>query len=221
MSTTKNDEAKFEEPVQDNGVDVEPVDLDVLKKESVEPTKKSRKTAGAKPSDKEFKELQEKLEIITKERDTFYADYETAQGQLKDAKEEALRHMAELENFKRRKSQEVDNFKKFAAENVIKEFLPVCDNFSLAAQHANNSDQSVEEVVKGFLLIQQQLDTALSKLDVVTIETEGKVFDPNFHQAISQQEKEGVEANTIIQEVQRGYTLNGKVIRPSMVIVAS
>ena len=221
MSTTKNDEAKFEEPVQDNGVDVEPVDLDVLKKESVEPTKKSRKTAGAKPSDKEFKELQEKLEIITKERDTFYADYETAQAQLKDAKEEALRHMAELENFKRRKNQEVDNFKKFAAENVIKEFLPVCDNFSLAAQHANNSDQSVEEVVKGFLLIQQQLDTALSKLDVVTIETEGKVFDPNFHQAISQQEKEGVEANTIIQEVQRGYTLNGKVIRPSMVIVAS
>ncbi|MAQ65047.1 nucleotide exchange factor GrpE [bacterium] len=220
MSVTQENNDLKEESVQNDSVDVEPVDLDALKQKS---TKKPKKNAKKNSSNfnKEVIQLQEQLEAVIKERDDLAAQSQADQDAAKAGKEEALRYMAELENFKRRKNQEVDNFKKFAAENVVKEFLPVCDNFALATSHANSSDQSSEEVIKGFILIQQQLDSALAKLDVVSIETKDKSFDPNFHQAISQQAQEGVEPNMIVQEVQKGYILNGKVIRPSMVIVST
>ena len=220
MSVTQENNDLKEESVQNDSVDVEPVDLDALKQKSTKKPKKNAKKNSSN-SNKEVIQLQEQLETVIKERDDLAAQSQVDQDAAQAGKEEALRYMAELENFKRRKNQEVDNFKKFAAENVVKEFLPVCDNFSLATSHANSSDQSSEEVIKGFILIQQQLDSALAKLDVVPIETKDKPFDPNFHQAISQQAQEGVEPNMIVQEVQKGYLLNGKVIRPSMVIVST
>ncbi|MBA95371.1 MAG: nucleotide exchange factor GrpE [Rickettsiales bacterium] len=219
MSVTQENNDLKEESVQNDSVDVEPVDLDALKQKSTKKPKKNAKKNSSN-SNKEVIQLQEQLETVIKERDDLAAQSQVDQDAAQAGKEEALRYMAELENFKRRKNQEVDNFKKFAAENVVKEFLPVCDNFSLATSHANSSDQSSEEVIKGFILIQQQLDSVLAKLDVVPIETKDKPFDPNFHQAISQQAQEGVEPNMIVQEVQKGYLLNGKVIRPSMVIVS-
>ena len=220
MSVTQENNDLKEESAQNDSVDVEPVDLDALKQKSTKKPKKNAKKNSSN-SNKEVIQLQEQLETVIKERDDLAAQSQVDQDAAQAGKEEALRYMAELENFKRRKNQEVDNFKKFAAENVVKEFLPVCDNFSLATSHANSSDQSSEEVIKGFILIQQQLDSALAKLDVVPIETKDKPFDPNFHQAISQQAQEGVEPNMIVQEVQKGYLLNGKVIRPSMVIVST
>ncbi len=220
MSATQENNDLKEKSTQNEAVDVEPVDLDALKQKTTKKPKKNIKKNSIN-SNKELVQLQEQLESVIKERDLLAAQSQADQEAAKAGKEEALRHMAELENFKRRKNQEVDNFKKFAAENVVKEFLPVCDNFSLATSHANSSDQSPEEVIKGFVLIQQQLDSALAKLDVVSIETKDKSFDPNFHQAISQQAQEGVDPGMIIQEVQKGYLLNGKVIRPSMVIVST
>ncbi len=220
MTPTQENNDLKQEIIQDESVDVKPVDLDALKQKSTKKPKKSSKKNGAN-SNKELIQLQEQLAAVTKERDALVSQSQADQEAAKAGKEEALRHMAELENFKRRKNQEVDTFKKFAAENVIKEFLPVCDNFLLASSHASSTDQSPEEVIKGFILIQQQLDSALTKLDVVPIETKDKSFDPNFHQAISQQAQEGVEPDMIVQEVQKGYLLNGKVIRPAMVIVST
>ena len=155
MSVTQENNDLKEESVQNDSVDVEPVDLDALKQKSTKRPKKNTKKKSSN-SNKEVIQLQEQLEIVIKERDHLAAQSQADQEAAKAGKEEALRHMAELENFKRRKNQEVDNFKKFAAENVVKEFLPVCDNFSLATSHANSSEQSPEEVIKGFVLIQQQ-----------------------------------------------------------------
>ncbi len=220
MTATQKNNDITQETTQDESVDVEPVDLDALKQKSTKKPKKNAKQNRSN-SNQEVSQLQEQLDRVINERDALVAQSQADQDAAQAGKEEALRYMAELENFKRRKNQEVDTFKKFAAENVVKEFLPVCDNFALASSHAKSSDQSPEDVIKGFMLIQQQLDSALAKLDVVSIETKDKPFDPNFHQAISQQSQEGVDPNMIVQEVQKGYLLNGKVIRPSMVIVST
>tara|TARA_Y100000591_G_C21696650_1_gene626070 strand:+ start:80 stop:745 length:666 start_codon:yes stop_codon:yes gene_type:complete len=221
MTTTKEPN-NIENTFQDDSVELKNVDLDALKKTAEKKPKKNvKQNKNDAKSDEESNKLQDQITSLQAELEDLSKQFQLAQESEKVAKEESLRNMAELENFKRRKNQEVDNFKKFASENVIKEFLPICDNFLLAASHANSSDQSSEEVIKGFMLIQQQLDSALAKLDVIPIETKDKPFDPNFHQAISQQSQEGLEPNMILQEVQKGYLLNGKVIRPSMVIVST
>lgn len=136
-------------------------------------------------------------------------------------KQTALRALAELENFKKRKQQEVDTFKKFAAENVILELLPVLDSFDLACEHANTSaDKATRDVVNGFELIQKQFHSALEKVGVTAIEALNQPFNPEYHQAIAQEESKGVDADIIIKEMQRGYRLHDRVIRPSMVVVS-
>jgi len=170
------------------------------------------KTASKKPS-KEVTKLTKKIEALEAQ----LADNEP---QLNAYKEESLRHMAELENFRRRKQQEVDTFKKYAAESVITAFLPVLDNFLLATEHAEKHDQDSEEIIKGFVLIKKQLDSVLEKLNVTVIDALDQPFDPNLHQAISQEAKKGVKPDTVIQEMQKGYKLFDRVIRPAMVVVS-
>ena len=185
------------------------------KAESKSAAKKQKK--GPKKSIKDFElqvtELTEQLKILNEAQQGLKDDAE-------NSKEEALRNLAELENFKRRKQQEVDTFKKYAAESVIAEFLPVVDNFLIACEHAKNDDQDKTEIVKGFVMIQQLLTTTLEKLNVTAIDALDQPFDPNIHQAISQEEKEGVKADIVIKEMQKGYKLHDRVIRPSMVVVS-
>ncbi len=139
---------------------------------------------------------------------------------VKSAKEESLRSMAELENFKKRKNNEVDSFKKFAKEEAVREFLPILDNFSIACEHANKEDQNQTETIKGFVMISKQIESVLEKLDVKVIDAANQPFDPNFHQAIGQEKQDDVESNVVIKEVQKGFLLHDRVIRPAMVIVS-
>jgi len=133
-------------------------------------------------------------------------------------KDKALRAMAELENFKRRKVQEVDQFKRFAKEQTVLDLLPVLDSFDRACEHAN-SEQS-EEDQNGFLLIQKQFHQVLEKWGVSPVPALGQPFDPHRHQAVMEEEQSDTVAGTVIREMQKGYTLNEKVIRPSMVVVS-
>ncbi len=142
------------------------------------------------------------------------------QQQLDQEKEKSLRAFAELENFKRRKEQEVDQFKKYAHEKVVLELLPVLDSFDRACEHLPQDDESLKKQLEGFLLIQKQFHSVLDKAGVKAIQTEGQEFNPNLHQAVLEEEAESIQTGYIIREFQKGYQLHEKVIRPSMVVVA-
>ena len=169
---------------------------------------------------KELLELKNQLDRFTLVKRTLEKKLDEAETHVKKAQEDSLKYMAELENFKKRKNQEVDTFKKYAAESVIKEILPVFDNFNLACEHANKKDQSEQDIVKGFLLINKQLHSIFEKLNLKPIESVDKPFNPDFHQAISQEKKDGVAPDIVLKEVQKGFCLYDRVIRPSMVIVS-
>jgi molecular chaperone GrpE len=138
-------------------------------------------------------------------------------------RDKALRALAELENFKKRKQNEVDSFKLFAAEKVIFSLLPILDSLELALQTTSSAQQEVEEYKKlseGFSLIHKQLKTVLEKEGVQEMDVIGKQMDPNHHQAISMQESTEIPSGHIIQCLQKGYFLHHRVLRPAMVIVS-
>ncbi len=177
---------------------------------------KQKKKPSNKLSNTDKKEI-ERLQVINKE---LTKKIETLTESEEKAKKESLLHMAELENFKKRKTQEVDAFKKHAAENVISAFLPVIDNFVIACEHSKNNEQAEADIIQGFVLIQKQIENTLEKLNITTIESLNQPFNPDLHQAIGQEKKENTESNTVIKEVQKGFKLHDKIIRPAMVIVS-
>ncbi|MFH1826116.1 MAG: nucleotide exchange factor GrpE [bacterium] len=135
-----------------------------------------------------------------------------------DYKDKYLRALADLDNYKKISAREKQQFAQFANENLILELLPVMDNFGRAMQAAEKSNAE-EDMMKGLALIKKQLEDVLKKHGAEEIEALGKAFDPNFHEAILQQEHDGPEGQ-VIEEAQKGYKLKGKVIRPAMVIVS-
>ena len=127
-----------------------------------------------------------------------------------------MRLMADFQNFRRRTEKEKSDIYAFGNEKLVSDLLPVLDNFERALAAAPEGDKFAE----GMELIYKQMVDVLKKNKVEEIEAEGKVFDPNLHNAVMRQAKEGAESDTIITVLQKGYTLNGKVVRPSTVIVA-
>ncbi len=139
------------------------------------------------------------------------------EGALQTEREKALRAMAELENFKRRKDQEVETFKKFAHEKAILALLPVLDSFDRACAYLG---EEVSEQLNGFLMIQKQFYTILEKLGVEAIDTDKQPFDPNLHQAVMEEAVEGLPSSMVVREMQKGYKLYDRVIRPSMIVIS-
>ena len=140
--------------------------------------------------------------------------------QVQEEKDKALRALAEMENYKKRSDQELTNFKKYASEQLITGFLPIMDSFDNACSHAEKKDNSSEDIINGFTLIQKQLYQVFEKLSIKKIEALNQPFDPNLHQAISQIEKDDTKEDTVIQEIQAGYMLHDRVIRPAMVVIS-
>lgn len=206
--------------------DLEKKDDKLKQDNNSEETKKKKVTKKLSKDKKPSKEkvLLEKQVAKINKLEELVANYEkeiAARDELvQQYKDDALRYMADLENFKKRKNNEVDSFKKFAKEDAIREFLPILDNFTIACEHAQKEDQNQQETIKGFVLISKQIESVLEKLDVKVINSLNEKFDPNFHQAIGQEKNDEVESNVVIKEVQKGFLLFDKVIRPSMVIVS-
>ena len=135
-------------------------------------------------------------------------------------KTEYYKVFADMENTKKRMNTEFENQKKFMMQSFVEELLPVIDNFerSLAAEAG---DENLKNFLKGYQMIHDQLLMILEKNGVKAIEAEGKPFDPNFHQAVMRVENPELEDDTIVMELQKGYMVKDKVIRPSMVQVVS
>jgi len=129
-----------------------------------------------------------------------------------------VRAIAELDNYKKRAVKEKAEIIKYGKEEVIKDILPFVDSLDRALEHADSSTD-IQSFKEGLQLIQEQLLCCLKKHGVEVIECAGKDFDPNFHEAMMQVDSEHHEANKVINEFQRGYLLNGRLLRPSRVSV--
>ena len=142
------------------------------------------------------------------------------QEDLAAAHDAALRAQADAQNVKRRAEQDVERARKFALERFAGELLPVVDNLERALESAGGDDEAIKPIAEGVELTLKSFLDALGKQNIEVVDPNGEPFDPNLHQAMSMVENAEVEPNTVIAVMQKGYTLNGRLIRPAMVMVS-
>lgn len=144
---------------------------------------------------------------------------EELQNEVNTLKDKNMRIAAEMVNTLRRKDEETNRLLKYSNESLITELLPVIDNFERAL-NVDATSNDIESYQKGMTMIYNSLKNILEKFEVKEIEAIDKEFDPSFHQAVMQEEKEGTKENIVIEVLQKGYTYKDKVIRPAMVKVS-
>ncbi|MDD4179698.1 MAG: nucleotide exchange factor GrpE [Candidatus Margulisbacteria bacterium] len=162
--------------------------------------------------------MAEEIQEVQKELPPEKTELELAKEELESTKNRLLRALADFDNYKKRSALDREQFVKFANENLITELLPILDGFGRAME-AGKKGKAGEEMMKGIALIKKQLEDVLTKYGVKEIAAKGRPYDPNLHEAILQKEDKGPEG-IILEEMQKGYALHGRVIRPSMVIVS-
>jgi molecular chaperone GrpE len=140
--------------------------------------------------------------------------------ELVSAQDAALRAQADAQNVIRRAEQDVEKARKFALERFTGELLPVVDNLERALEAASGDEEVVKPIAEGVELTLKSFLDALTKFHVEVVDPQGEPFDPNVHQAMSMVENNDVEPNTVIAVMQKGYTLNGRLVRPAMVMVS-
>lgn len=145
---------------------------------------------------------------------------EELNNQINNFKEALLRNQAELQNYKRRKDEETDRLQKYKNEELIKELLPIVDNFERAIKMDDNDlSDEVSKFLSGFKLIYGNTVNILNKFDVKEINAEGVEFDPNYHHAVLTDHNENKPEGVVLEVLQKGYTYKDRVIRPAMVKV--
>lgn len=137
-----------------------------------------------------------------------------------EARDAALRAQADAQNVKRRAEQDVEKARKFALERFCNELLPVADNLERALEAAAGDEEVVKPIAQGIELTLKSFHDAMKKFNIEAVDPQGEPFDPQLHQAMSMVENGEVEPNTVIAVMQKGYTLNGRLVRPAMVMVS-
>jgi molecular chaperone GrpE len=156
------------------------------------------------PTEVEISELEKELLELKKEKNEIY--------------DRLLRKHADFENYRKRIEKDKREFQVYAVSELITELIPILDNFERALAHPE--EQSGTDYRKGVELIYRQLRDLLEKRGLRAIETSGEIFDPNFHEAISREERNDLPENTILGEFQKGYFFRDKLLRPAMVTVS-
>src|SRR5215831_1382225 len=154
----------------------------------------------------ELSEAQNQIETLTREKSAIY--------------DQLLRRQAEFENFRKRLDRERGEIYQRTRAEVLLELLPVLDNFERALMSLETSGDDAEALHQGVALIHKQLKDAVTKMGLQPVESIGKSFDPNIHEAITVEPTDEHEENTIIEEFQRGYKLGDRLLRPARVKVA-
>lgn len=186
---------------QDNSVSGTDVDVNEGDEESAKEETKDEVDALDDLTKEEIIELKKKAE----ERDTYL--------------DQLLRAKAEFMNYQKRMAKESESTSQFAVQSLILDLLPELDNFDRALKLAD-STKDIKKFVEGIKLIEEQLFKVLGKYGVEPVETVGKAFDPNLHEAVMEEENNEMPHHTIIEEFQRGFLLKERVIRPSKVKVS-
>ena len=148
------------------------------------------------------------------------AQLEAAQQASLEERERAVRAVAEMENLRRRAAQDVEKAHKFALEKFAAELLPVLDNLERAIELADKVSEALKPMIEGVELTLKSMQSSVAKFGLVALDPQNQPFDPNAHQAMSMIENAELAPNTVIAVMQKGYELNGRVIRPAMVMIA-
>lgn len=168
------------------------------------------------------------VEVETEEQeDAGEISVEVLQNQLKQAEkkatenwDKAVRTLAEMENLKRRTQKDLENAHKYGLEKFVKELLSVIDSLELGIQASTSDAPEVVSLREGSELTIKQFESVFAKFNVEAIDPLGQPFNPEMHQAMTMQPSADVDANTVLNVFQKGYVLNGRLIRPAMVVVS-
>ena len=148
------------------------------------------------------------------------AEIEELRRQLADKQDRLLRALAEVDNVKRRTQRERDEYVRYANEGLVRDLLPILDNFDRALEAAR-ATQEAAKVVEGVALIQRELLKALERIGVTRYSAVGERFDPNRHDATGRVVSVNQPPDTVVAELTPGYVLNGRLLRPAQVLVAA
>jgi molecular chaperone GrpE len=148
------------------------------------------------------------------------AKFEAKEKEAEENYDRLLRLSAEFENYKKRSSREIEEFRKFANQSLIKEMLSVVDNLELAMNSTDGHKAIDKDLLQGLEMTHREILKVFEKFKVKPIDAKGQPFDPTFHEAVMQEETDDYAKNTIINEMQRGYMIHDRLLRPSMVVVA-
>jgi len=163
----------------------------------------------------------EKAEKGSAEEGSLEEQFKAAEARAEENYDRLLRITAEFENYKKRMEREMNDFRKFANESLIKDILPIVDNLERALEIPyGNNESAFNGMREGVQMTLKGLQESLEKFGVVSIDSLDKPFDPNFHQAVMQEESEGHPNNTVSKELQKGYVISERLLRPAMVVVS-
>ncbi|KDC52388.1 nucleotide exchange factor GrpE [Pseudoalteromonas fuliginea] len=149
-----------------------------------------------------------------------YAELEAAKQTIADQKDGVVRAAADVDNIRRRAAQDVEKAHKFALEKFANELLPVIDNLERAIEFSDKENETLKPLLEGIDMTVKSFNDAVSKFGVEIVNPQGEMFNPDFHQAMSIQPSNDVTPNTVLAVMQKGYTLNGRLLRPAMVMVS-
>ncbi|UXI00760.1 nucleotide exchange factor GrpE [Photobacterium sp. TY1-4] len=144
----------------------------------------------------------------------------TSEAKAREQQDGVLRARADVENMRRRTEQEIDKARKYALTKFAEELLPVIDNMERAIEMADKNEAAVQSMIEGVELTLKTMMDTVEKFGLKQINPQGEAFNPEFHQAMSIQESAEHEPNTVMLVMQKGYELNGRVVRPAMVMVS-
>jgi len=153
-----------------------------------------------------LKELESKLESKAQEAQETY--------------DRLLRVSADFENYKKRSTREMEEFRKYANQSLLKEMLSVIDNLELAINSSKDEQEADKNLIEGLNLTLNEILRVLEKFDVKPIEAQGQTFDPAFHEAVMREETDVFPEKTVVSEFQKGYLIHDRLLRPAMVVVA-
>jgi molecular chaperone GrpE len=148
------------------------------------------------------------------------ARFKAKEAEAKETYERLLRVSADFENFKKRASREMEEFRKYANQSLLKEMLSVVDNLELAINSSNDGKNADKNLIEGLNLTLNEILRVFEKFNVTPIEAQGKTFDPAYHEAVMREETDDYPENSVMSEFQKGYLIHDRLLRPAMVVVA-
>ena len=211
-----------EQNKQDNPVIVE---ADTAAAEPVTTTEQSEVTEQPEVVEQaDAAEQTETSDVATDEQDPLAAldmikQLAAAQEEISSLKDQMLRTVADAQNTKRRAEQDVTKAHKFGTEKFAGEMLPIIDSLTMAVQNPAN-DEATKDLHDGLEMTLKMFITALEKFNVLEVDPQGETFDPALHQAMSMVDGGEAPANSVVAVMQKGFTINGRLLRPAMVMVA-
>ncbi len=167
----------------------------------------------------EIQDSKEEIKEETAEKNTSEDETEKLKADLENINNQYLRLAADFDNFRKRQAQEREALLKYGAQECMKKIIELVDNFDRAIESVDKID-NIDKMKETFFILNKQLNDSLTKLGLEQIKCVGEKFDPNLHEAVMQTQTEEYPEETIIKELQKGYKMGDKVLRPAMVDVA-